>query len=212
MAAAENFNFTRDLSSVPISGGEIAQAIKYYPIVFPMDGVLPQALLTLQQGKNAYVDDSGRWLAPYVPAHIRRYPFILGKGKDSDKLMVCVDRDAPQFQKDGGSSLFKKTGEPTEVLSKAIEFLKRFHADLAVTENLLKPLVENDLLVSRQINLEIGGKKSVIRGFRVVDTKRLNALDDALLGKWVKSGIMSIVFAHILSLGNIRQMPVKPVS
>lgn len=212
ISPADNFNFAKDITSVPVSGREIAQALKYYPIVFPMDGVLPQALLTIQKGKNAYVDDQGRWLVPYIPAHIRRYPFILGKSKEAENFAVCVDRDAPHFQKEGGKPLFTETGEPAEILTKAMEFLKQFHGDLAATEKMLQPLMEKEVLVARQINLEIRGEKSVIRGFRSVDTEKLYHLDDALLGQWVKSGIMTIVFAHILSLGNIRQMPLKPVS
>lgn len=74
----QSFAFAGDLTMVPLSYTELARATWYYPTVFsPQGSPFPQALLSIKQGENSFVDDNGRWQADYIPAHVRRYPFIL---------------------------------------------------------------------------------------------------------------------------------------
>ncbi len=201
-----NFSFAKDLSNVPLSAREVTRAAKFYPIVFPSEGVMPQALLTVRKGESAFLDENGNWNAPYIPAHIRRYPFILAKTGNSDSYALCIDRDAPHFKAEQGTPLFNEKGEPSDVLNRAMDFLKQLQADLANTERLLKQLEEQELLVPRQIELEVRGEKTRLRGFRAVDTEKLNKLEENLLGQWVKQGVMGIVYGHLMSLENVSRM------
>ena len=75
-----NFTFARQTNSVPIAGVEFARAALEYPIVFAgpsPDKILPAVLLGIRENENLFVDADGKWANAYIPAFIRRYPFVL---------------------------------------------------------------------------------------------------------------------------------------
>jgi len=209
------FRFAASQPSAPIPAGELIEAARYYAIVFPegaeSDRLLPQALFSMRAGANAFVGQDGSWATPYVPAHIRRYPFVLGELKEPGKFAIMLDVEAPHFKGKEGQSLFVKKQdsdelEPSDVITQAREFLGQFQQELEATTQLLKPLTEQDVLVSRTLEIKLDGKESSMSGFCVVDPEKLAKLDDAVLGEWTRSGLLSIVFAHLHSLGNVREL------
>ncbi len=205
---AKDFHFAASLTSAPLSATEVTAAARHYPVVFPAEGkVLPIALLSLKEGENAYVDSAGKWRVPYVPAHVRRYPFILADTDDPDKFIVALDRDAPHFRTGKGDPLYGKNGEMTPALTQAIEFLKQFQGEAVATEKLVQPLVEMDVLTMQRIDItKADGGKSSFDGVRAVDMERLNKLDDATLAEWVRNGLMGLIHAHLASLGNFNML------
>ncbi len=208
---ATGFEFARELTIAPLSVTEAVGAAKFYPIVFPKEGPpIPQALLSLQKERNNFVDADGRWTVPYIPVHIRRYPFILTKSPTEGTYAICIDKDAPHFQEGEGEPLFTADGEPGEVLTRAQTILTQFQQELVAGEKLLQALVDHDVLADQQFNIEAGGKKSTIAGFRGVDHKKLTALDDAILATWVRNGLMGLIFAHLHSLENVRTLARAP--
>ena len=201
---ADDFRFASSLTSALLSATEVAEAAKHYPVVFPTEGrILPMALLSLKEGENAYVDFGGKWRVPYIPAHVRRYPFILADTDDPDNFIVALDRDAPHFGGGEGDPLYGENGEKAPALAKAIEFLKLFQGEAVATENLVRPLVETDVLTLQRIDItKADGKKRSFDGVRAVDPERLNKLDDATLADWVRNGLVGLVHAHLNSLRN----------
>ncbi len=204
---AANFDFARELATAPLSFNELVSAARYYPVVFPSQGApVPQALLSLKQGENVFIDAEGKWRVPYIPVHIRRYPFILSKIREEDKYAVCIDPDAPHFRQEAGESLYNDQGEPGETLVKVMDVLKTYQAEMINTERLFTALQEKGVLVDKQFNLEKNGQKSSVGGFKAVDTDKLKALDNDVLGDWVKRGMMGLVYAHLHSLDNVRAL------
>lgn len=203
---AKGFHFASALSSAPLSAAEIAEAAKYYPVVFPAEGkTMPVALLSLKEGENAYIDSAGKWRVPYIPAHVRRYPFILGGTDDPEKFIVALDRDAPHFSGGEGEPLYQENGEMAPVIATAVEFLTLFQQEVMGTEKLVQPLVESDVLTLQRIDItKADGGKSAFEGVRAVDQGKLNKLDDATLAQWVRSGLMGLIYAHLVSLNNFK--------
>ena len=202
-----SYAFAQKINAVPVSAAEIFLACKFYPIVFTLENpVRPLALLSLQKDENLFIDKEGNWSAPYVPAHIRRYPFILGERKDTDVFSIMIDRDAPHFSKKKGDLLFNKEGEPEEVVENAKKFLMEFHQQLVITENLLSEVAEKNLLESQQFNIQKDGEKESYGGFRGVSENKLKELDDETAGKWVRSGVMGVLYAHLISMHNARAL------
>ena len=64
----------------PFVSGEMWQIAREYITVFSKQpDELPLAILGTEAGVNGYVGDGNPpWWGRYVPAHLRRYPFILG--------------------------------------------------------------------------------------------------------------------------------------
>ena len=73
-----SYAFARNVNSVPVTAVEFAQAAAEYPIVFAGtdQSIMPAVILGVKQTENLYVDDVGNWSGKYVPAFVRRYPFV----------------------------------------------------------------------------------------------------------------------------------------
>jgi len=208
LSPALNFHFAASLTSAPLSATEVIDAASHYPVIFPAEGkILPVALLTLKEGENAYVDFNGKWRVPYIPAHVRRYPFILSDTDDPDKFTIALDRDSPQFSADEGDPLYEENGENAPILTKVIGFLKQFQEETIATEKLVRALVEKDVLTLQRIDItKADGSKSSFDGVRAVDLERLNKLNDATLAEWVRNGLMGLIHAHLSSLRNFNML------
>ena len=69
------------------------------------------------------------------------------------------------------------------------------------------PTTSNTILDDREISIGEGAEKQVlVKGFKVVDREKLNALDDATLALWVRNGIISFINLHIKSLDNMQNL------
>ena len=176
---ANNYGFAQNLNTVPLSYTELVQASKYYPIVFPAQGTpVPQALLSLKQGENVFINENGQWTISYVPAHIRRYPFILAKADQEGNYAVCIDPEAPHFSSDQGDPLYTENGESSELVNKAVEFLKRYQGEMLDTEKIFTALQDKELLVDKQLNIGSDENQFTVRGFKTVDNEKLKELDE----------------------------------
>ena len=198
----------------PLGGSEIAEAAKYYPILFPVvaegakneDAPLPVALFSTKSDENPFVAADGTWADAYIPAHIRRYPFIFAAHAEAGKFALALDVEAPHFKGDAGEPLFDEDKKATAVVEQAKTFLGNFQNDLMATTALVKELDKYGVLVAQQLNLAAGEKKRALAGFRLVDMKKVNELDDATLALWVRNGIMGIIYAHLNSISNLKRI------
>jgi hypothetical protein len=78
--------------AVPITIDEFVAAQRFYPIVFSVgDNPVPLALMGLNEGVNVFVDDEGKLLGEtYVPAYIRRYPFMLARSARRGRAVALL--------------------------------------------------------------------------------------------------------------------------
>jgi len=210
----KGYDFARGTNSVYIAAVEFGRAAREYPIVFGRGGdnsVFPVVLLGLENGQNVYVDGKGNWRADYIPAYVRRYPFILaaGSGNGESSFIVCIDEDYPGFTQNTGKGrpLFDESGQETELLRKSLDFLKEYQGHIELTRSFCAKLQELELLeaVRADISLPDGGKQA-LGGFFCVGRERLRKLDDTQLGELVRKGFMELVDAHLLSLDNLNRL------
>jgi hypothetical protein len=214
LAQSENhFAFAANTNALPIASGEFAEAARDYPIVFVGAEGGPfnvAALVGLRDRQNLMVDARGRW-APgsYVPAFARRYPFVLARGNGEDTLTVCIDEVYPGLSTDEGAAgepLFNADGSETPYLKRVLEFLQRFHAEAQRTAAFAARLKELGLLVPKVINIDRGGERQSVSGVWIVDAARLRGIDDARVVELYRSGYLSWIEAHLLSLGSLGRL------
>ncbi|MBF0380704.1 MAG: SapC family protein [Magnetococcales bacterium] len=205
------FSFAKNTNSVLLSGMEFVHAAKEYPIIFINAGnsILPVALLGFRTDENLFVDDDGKWDAKYIPAFVRRYPFILAEAptgnEDQNKEMtVCIDEDFPGLNNEEGSPLFDEDGNQTELLDNAITFLQEYQSQYQRTEIFVNRLKELELLTAYTANAEFAnGEKISMAGLMVIDEKKLVELEKKKAMELFRSGELSWVYAHLLSLSNM---------
>ena len=199
-------SFAAHTSFVPLAGVEFVQCALHYPILFTgADKELaPVALLGLAPGSNVFVNENGRWAAGcYVPAFIRRYPFVLARSEESQQtLTVCVDDQYKGFGE--GEALFNDDGTDAPALREAIGFMQGFLTEMERTRAFMQRLEALNLLVGRDMQLtDAAGKSVLLRGFKVVDDSRLASLDEETVLAFQRAGFDAWIHAHLISLGNI---------
>jgi hypothetical protein len=199
-----DLKFARATNTIPINMVEFPLAARDYPIGFigPKDNLFPAAIVGLQKD-NLFVDEQGHWKAgAYIPAYVRRYPFILGEAGGDAKLILCID-DTPEVMAEGvGQPLFKN-GQPTAAAQQAIDFCNAYRAAAEETAPFVKALLAAGLLVDRQANAKLNtGASSALTGFKAVDEEKLRSLPARTLNQWNGRNWLVPLYAHIQSMNN----------
>jgi len=208
-----DYSFARAETLAPIVYDEMADIAREYPIVFPNNGTdLPCALLGLEAGNNAYVDAGGNWLAAYVPAHIRRYPFMFGRtndpNADPNSFVILFDPEAPHFRDASGHPVFETSGQLSEHMQRRVALLEQIQNKVEATRAMVRALGEAGLLTEKVIRIKTGNEpEHRIQGLRVVDQDALKRLPVDRLADLVRTGALALAYAQLLSWANFRQGP-----
>lgn len=214
LALKKNFGlgFTREVNAVPINLIEMQQICHFYPIAFsPDDFATPVAILGLRDKENLFLKQDGSWEEAYIPAYIRRYPFIFSEVPDSDQLTLCFDNVPEIVSKDGEQKFFDQDGKPSKLANDALEFCKSYHAAAQQTLLFSQALLEHDLLVERQVQINISSSQRInFSGFKIVDEQKLMELEPKKLAELRDKGWLAAIYAHLLS-GTQWQMRLAPL-
>lgn len=205
-----DYGFARGVSAVPLTAAEFALAATEYTIVFAGsdEAVAPMVILGADKDQNLYVNEDNSWRATYIPAFVRRYPFVFAQGQDAKTLTLCVDEQFSGCNREGrGEHLFDSEGERTAYLERVLNFLRSYQIQHQRTQAFCAKLVELGLLQPVQAQLKPAsgaGEGRVLGGFRVIDRNKLKALDAEALHGLMQSDELDLVFLHLHSLPNLR--------
>lgn len=209
-SAQSAYAFAADAPTVPLTVDEFAAAQRDYPIVFTRgDNPMPVALMSLDGSRNPNVDAEGGWAAgAYVPAYIRRYPFLLVRQAEGNpNFSLCFDEASAAF--DAGqaeaSALFKD-GKPTPLTTSVLEFCTTYERSQEKTSGFGQRLSELGLFTETSVRVSMNGKTLEIKGFKVISEARLRELDADVLVELVGKGWMGAIYAHLLSLGSFGEL------
>lgn len=198
---ARDYSFARNLRGAPLSVEEILDAAFCFPVLFSAEGgVTPIAILGSES--NNFVGADGQWQAAYVPVHVRRYPFILGKEEGQSDAVLMADLDSPQLQGTGGMAVFNEQGQLSPALTPFVDLLIAFNEGRA--PHLLQILADEDLLSIQTLYKEQDEQKEILGQFRIVDESKLHALSDEKLAKLARTGVLALVYAHLLSMRHLK--------
>lgn len=208
-ASGRHLSFAKDTNSLLLAVTELPLAALDFPCVFVASGDQHTlvAVLGLRDQENLYIDADGRWdPGSYLPAFIRRYPFVLAEEPGSDRLTVCVDEAFDGLNQSDGEALFDAEGKDTPYLQQLQKFLLDFHNDMQRTAAFAGRLAELGLLVERNIDVKLGEQRFHLNGFKVVDEERLRQLEPAVVQELFASGALGWIHAHLLSLNNVNKL------
>ncbi len=198
--------------AVPVTVDEFALLQRFYPIVFSVGGdPVPLALMGLNEGANAFLDPTGLPHDPsiYIPAYMRRYPFLLARLRpDSDELSLCFDPTSGAVGEfDEGEPLFDGD-QPSEATKAVLQFCEQFETAGQRTAAFIQELKNSDLLMDGEVAIQPEGAPQpfVYRGFRMVDEEKLRELRGDELRKMNQSGLLALIYAHLFSLSQIREV------
>ncbi|MEX0607022.1 MAG: SapC family protein [Halofilum sp. (in: g-proteobacteria)] len=214
-AGSRDCGFAAHTHYVPLVATEFYQAAADYPVLFVGDDAqaAPVALLGLHEGHNPFIDAERQWLpGTYLPAFVRRYPFILARSSEDDagNMVVCIDENHGGFSTEAGQPLFDDQGGHTEYLNETIQFLQQYQADTERTGAFVQRLNELGLLMRRDIRMQdSAGGDFMLEDFRVVNEKALDQLDAKRVSELHASGYLGWIHAHLVSLTRLEHLPAR---
>ena len=205
----KDLSYAKDLNSLPLLATEFLLAGREYPIAFSKVGenIQPLVLLGLRSEENLYLNESNEWSAKYIPAFLRRYPFVFGRSEDGKTFTLYIDESFSGFnQKKKGEALFDE-GKPSQYVANVLSFLQKFQIEHAKTQAFCRKLDELGLFASHNaIWTAPDGEKTALTGLFFINRKKLQALEPSVLAGMVGSGEMELIYAHLSSLNNFNEI------
>jgi hypothetical protein len=205
-----NFAFARDTTAVLLAGVEFAEAAREYPIVFIRGQdkqMRPVALLGVRDAENLFVDELGKWDARYIPAFVRRYPFVMADGGANGQLVVCIDESCPALNANHGELLINAEGKLQPRMNEVMQFLQNFQREFARTELITRQLDELGLFIQQGARFDTNtGETFQLNDFYLIDEAKFGQIVDAKLPELFRSGALGLGYLHLASLGNMRKL------
>lgn len=197
-----DFTHAIKTNAVPVTAPEFVMAARTYPIIFIGDGLVPTAALGFQPDENLFVTPEGEWdRFSYVPAYVRRYPFILLGDQGAERLQLGID-EASASKKADARALFNGEKE-TEIVTAALSMCEQFHQAYLFTREFSKVIADSKLVEERTLDVQLAnGEKMNVGTFMAVNEEKFKALSDVTILDWKKKGFLHAVYFHLQSLNN----------
>ncbi|HEY3644552.1 MAG TPA: SapC family protein [Gammaproteobacteria bacterium] len=211
VVAAHRAAFAAGLTGVYVVAAEFVQASRHYPVVFVQDQAsgeyLPIAVTGLNQDENLFVGKDGEWEKDvYVPAYVRRWPFfgvrIEGEEAKNGNILICVDESGLT---ESSQAVFDTSGNPSTDFQPTQTLISEMEGARPATEHLCQTVKEFGLLEPFEAHaFPKSGREMRLRGMFRVNEDKLNELQGKDLKRLMKSGELSRIYAHLMSLDNFK--------
>jgi hypothetical protein len=201
------FRFAKAGHAIPLTVGEFPLAAVSGPIIFVGDEKLPLAVMGLNSGDNMFVRADGMFEpGVYIPAYVRRYPFVFANDDVNKQMVLCVDRAAEFVVEGGDMAFFDKDGQPTEYTKNCMDFCNNFEVERQRTQSFVQILNDLDLFELKTASFTppkpdgTPGEPQKIAEYFGVSEEKLNKLPTEKLVELRDNGALAQIYAHLLSL------------
>lgn len=203
-----NHAYTAEVNSVPLMAIEFPQAASEYVIVFTGNEteVTAAVILGVRGNENLFLDKDQHWDARYIPAFVRRYPFVFSRS--GDRFLLCIDEEFPGLNKEGrGQGLFGEDGNPSPYTDNVLKFLQEFQTQFVRTQRFCTRLKELDLLEPMQAQVTVDdGRRMSLGGFMAINREKLKALPADKLAEMNQTDELELMFLHLHSMRNFQRL------
>jgi hypothetical protein len=142
----------------------------------------------------------------YIPAYVRRYPFVFANDATGQQMVLCIDRKAEFIVEGGDMPFFEKDGQPSEYTKNCIEFCNNFEIERQRTMSFIQLLKDLDLFESKTASFTptdangVQGEPQKIADYFGISEEKLNALPIEKLAEIRDNGALAQIYAHLVSL------------
>lgn len=204
----KNYLFAASDTLCPLTPAEAPRAALHLPIAFAViqEKLTLVAVLGFTAGKNYLVDSQGRWLAGYIPAPYRAYPFFIATTPQSEEVL-CIDADSKLIDTANAvNDFFDINGNPITRITEILEFLGEMSQSRKSLNNVLTLFQNLDLLETWPIELNDDDKKIKLEGLLRVNEERLNNLVSEQFESLREAGALPLIYTQLLSMQNIHRV------
>jgi hypothetical protein len=203
------FAFAREAHLIPLTVAEFAVAAVAYPIIFVGDDYAPAAVMGLRPGENLFVEADGTFdFDQYIPAFMRRVPFVFANDDAQQRMILCIDRGSPIVDPNGGDIPLFENGQPTAYTQGVMQFCSEFEQERQRTTEFVKLLRDLDLFEVKKATFTpqnpdgTAGEPQTIAEYHGVSEAKLAELPADKLAELVKNGAIQQMYIHLNSLVN----------
>ena len=208
----EKSPFIAKTHAIPVTVDEFGLAQRDYPIVFSIgENPIPIALMGLNEGINVFLDADGRAVdsSIYIPAYIRRYPFLLARlNPESDELSLCFDPTSEAVGEFADGQTLFEGDQPSDATKAILEFCEQFETAGQRTAAFMEDVKKSGLLMDGEVAIQPEGYQQpfIYRGFQMIDEEKLHELRGDELRKYNQNGMLPLLYAHLFSLTQMRDV------
>jgi hypothetical protein len=213
-APEKPLEYARSAHLIPAMIDEFGAMTNEIPLAFLPGAAQPAAVFVtgIKPGRNAFITEAGRWDGSYVPAYIRRYPFIIGDVADADPVL-CIDDSYEGLGQKEGARLFSAAGKPEAPIAEGLKIANQYRAAAARTDAFTAMLQKLRLFRSISLDAKLAdGETTIVHGLLIVDEQILAALPDSDFLDLRKAGYLKPIYAHLQSLGAVSKLGAKASS
>src|SRR4051812_9656471 len=200
-----SYGFSDAVNAVPLMAVEFPPAAGEYPIVFAgTDKDIMPAVILGMRSQNLYLAKDGKWDAKYIPAFVRRYPFVFSETDEGQRFTLCIDEAFSGVNREGrGERLFADDSKPTPYVQRVLDFLQEYQAQFRRTQKFCEKVKELDLLEPMQAQVDLtSGERLMLSGFSAVNRTKLKALSGDKLAELAKTDELELLYLHLQSMRN----------
>ncbi|WP_262422247.1 SapC family protein [Brevundimonas denitrificans] len=204
--AEKPYAFVAGTNTVPLTVTEFSPAALSFPVVFLGEPKSPVAIMALRQDQNLFVDEAGQYLSSaYLPAFVRRYPFVFANDEENKRMVLCIDRGAP-FIAEGGQVPLFDGDKPSAFTEQAMQFCNDFEMERQRTTRFVAMLEELDLFEIKEATYTprnpdgSPGPVQKLAQYYAVSEDKLKALPAEKLAELRDNGALGQIYAHLVSL------------
>ncbi len=211
--APKRFSYAVNAHVAPLTVQEFAPASTCYPVIFVGQDYNPVAVFGLEENKNLFAtEENGFDPDAYVPAFIRRYPFVLAQpdataAPESDRLLVAIDRGYEYIAENATYPFFEENGEPSTYTQNCMQFCNDFESQVRTTRQFVSMLRDLDLFDQRNTTYtpqnqdgSPSGPPQTVAEYFGVNEDKLKQLPKEKLAELAANGALQQIYAHLNSL------------
>lgn len=201
--ARSDYAFAAAQRVVPVLMAELPRLMPHYVLGFVREAetIAPVALLTLPGAANLYVNTEGKWLAEYVPAALRGYPFrLLPTTNAGDEEAFCIEKQHLQGP-DEGLALFDASGDLATPAQETFDFLKQCATNRKATLAAASALDAAGVLAPWPLKVATDEETAPVAldGLWRVDETALNALPADTFAALREGGALALAYTQMLT-------------
>jgi len=202
------FKFAKAGHAIPLTVGEFPVAAVTGPIIFVGEEKLPLSVMGLNAGDNMFVRPDGLFEpGVYIPAYVRRYPFVFANDDQNQQMVLCVDRSADFVVEGGDLPFFDAAGQPSDYTKACMEFCNNFEMERQRTMSFVQLLKDLDLFELKTATFtpptaegQPAPEPQKIAEYFGVSEEKLNKLPAEKFIELRDNGALAQIYAHLLSL------------
>lgn len=195
---------------------EFMEVHKEYPIYFQKDAETGEyqalALFGFDNGENLFLSETG-WQADYVPALIRREPFLIGlpqEAQDTDlqNAVIHVDMESPRIATNGqGEAVFLAEGGASPFLKDINAALALVHEGLNNSKAMFEGFAALDLIEPFTLDIVFDDQSQFKTSrYYTINQEKLYQLPDNIVGELHRAGYLQLAYMVLQSLGNVKKL------